>query len=122
MWPNDTVFDFLPLPVDLIEQPSKFLHPRPLRLNPTRLSLRNLGGIVALLLEPFNLVPLALGRDSVSCNYKFDQIDDVGIRSRSEQEDVISRRTVRVVVFLGSDKTRRHERPKSLLLPPPSAK
>jgi hypothetical protein len=78
---NDTVVDFLPLIVDLIEQPSKFLHrllrlvQQPLSLNPTRLSLRSVGSVVALLplLEPFNLLPPALGRDSVSSNREFDR-------------------------------------------------
>ena len=58
-------------------------------------------------LGPFNSVPPMLGQDSVSCDCKFDRIDDVGVRSRAKQEYVFSRptRVVRVVrvAFLGSD-------------------
>ena len=59
------------------------------------------------LLEPFNLPPPKLSRESVSSNRDFDRIDEVGVGSLAKQEDVFGRRTgvVKVVkvAFLRSD-------------------
>lgn len=75
-----------------------------------------------------NLLPRAFNRGGLSSDHKFDQIDDVGESPPAEQEDVFRRpnevANVVDIDFLESDEDvmARHERPKSISLPPHSAR
>ena len=85
-----------PVPVGVVELHPKCIHrllchvQQPLSFNPLRPRLLNVGNVGSLLplLEPFNVLLPALGRDAVSGDCEFDGINDFGEGSPAKQDDV----------------------------------